>query len=55
MFNWAVTFLIIAIIAGLLGLTGVAGLSMEIAWTLFVVGLIVAIIFFVLGKRSPPT
>ena len=54
MFNWAVTFLIIAIIAGLLGLTGVVGVSMEIAWTLFVVGLIVAIIFFVLGKRSPP-
>lgn len=54
MFSWAVTFLIIAIIAGVLGLTGIAGVSMEIAWTLFVVGLIVAIVFFVLGKRAPP-
>ena len=54
MFSWAITFLIIAIVAGFLGLTGVAGVSMEIAWTLVVVGLIVAIIFFVPGRRTPP-
>jgi uncharacterized membrane protein YtjA (UPF0391 family) len=51
MFTWAALFLVIAIVAGVLGLTGVAGISMQIAWILFVVGLVLAIIFFVLGRR----
>lgn len=51
MIGWAVTFLIIAIIAGLLGFTGIAGTAVNIAWILFVVGLILAIVFFVMGRR----
>ncbi|MGD9602326.1 MAG: DUF1328 domain-containing protein [Gammaproteobacteria bacterium] len=51
MFSWAITFLVIAIIAGVLGLSGIAGMSMHIAWVLFVVGLILAIVFTVLGRR----
>jgi len=51
MFTWAALFLVIAIVAGVLGLAGVAGISMQIAWILFVVGLVLAIIFFVLGRR----
>jgi len=51
MFTWAALFLVIAIVAGVLGLTGVAGISMQIAWILFVVGLVLAIVFFVLGRR----
>ena len=54
MFGWALTFLVIAIIAGVLGMTGVAGISVQIAWILFVVGLILAIVFAVLGRRAPP-
>jgi len=54
MINLAITFLILAIIAGLLGLTGVAGIAMEMAWILFVVGLVLAIIFWVIGRRPPP-
>ena len=52
MINLAITFLVIALIAGVLGFTGIAGISANIAWTLFVVGLILALVFFVTG-RSP--
>lgn len=53
MISWALTFLIIAIIAGVLGLSGVAGMATNIAWILFVVGLILAVLFGVLGRRPP--
>jgi uncharacterized membrane protein YtjA (UPF0391 family) len=53
MLSWAAVFLIIAIIAGVLGAGGVAGMSMNIAWVLFVVGLILAVVFFVVGRRPP--
>jgi uncharacterized membrane protein YtjA (UPF0391 family) len=51
---WAAVFLIIALVAAVLGFSGIAGTAVNIAWILFVVGLIVAVIFFVLGRRSPP-
>lgn len=51
MLHLALVFLVVAIVAMLLGATGVAGLSMNIAWILFVVGLILAIVMFVLGRR----
>jgi len=54
MINLAITFLIIAIVAAVLGVTGVAGIAMEIAWILFVVGLVLSIIFWVIGRRPPP-
>ncbi len=51
MIAWAATFLVIAIVAAVLGFTGIAGLATNIAWILFVVGLILAIVFAVLGRR----
>jgi uncharacterized membrane protein YtjA (UPF0391 family) len=51
--GWAATFLIIAIIAGLLGFTGIAGASANIAWILFVVGLVLAVLMFLTGRRPP--
>ena len=51
MIAWAATFLVIALIAAVLGFTGIAGLATNIAWILFVVGLILAIVFPVLGRR----
>jgi uncharacterized membrane protein YtjA (UPF0391 family) len=54
MINLAITFLVIAIIAALLGFSGIAGAATQIAWILFVVGLILAIIFYVVGRRPPP-
>ena len=54
MLSWAVTFLIIALIAGVFGLTGIAGTAVNIAWILFVVGLILAVVTFLFGRRTPP-
>jgi uncharacterized membrane protein YtjA (UPF0391 family) len=54
MFSWALTFFIVAIIAALLGFTGIAGTLAWAAKMLFVAGLIMAIVFFVLGRRPPP-
>lgn len=51
MFGWAVTFLIVGLIAGVLGFTGIAGVSTNIAWTLFVVGLIIFVVLTILGRR----
>ena len=53
MISWAVTFLIIAIIAALFGFSGIAGTAVNIAWILFVVGLVLALIFFIAGRRPP--
>lgn len=53
MFSWAVTFLIIALIAAVLGFTGIAGTATHIAWILFVVGIILALVFAVTGRRPP--
>lgn len=53
MIGWAATFLIIALIAGVLGFSGVAGTAVNIAWVLFVVGLILAVVMFAIGRRGP--
>ena len=52
MIRLAVTFLIVAIIAAVLGLSGIAGVATNIAWILFVVGLIFAVVFALSGRRS---
>ena len=52
MLYWAAVFLIIAIVAGLLGIGGVAVISKQIAWILFVIGLILALVTFLLGRRG---
>jgi uncharacterized membrane protein YtjA (UPF0391 family) len=53
MLHWAVTFLIVGLVAALLGVTGVAGTATHIAYVLFVVFIIVAIVSFVMGRRPP--
>ena len=53
MLNWAITFLVIALIAGVLGLSGVAGAATQIAWILFVVFLILFLVGLVMGRRPP--
>ncbi len=46
MFGWVVTFLIVALIAGILGFGGIAGASIEIAKAIFVI----ALILFLIGR-----
>ena len=53
MIYWAAVFLVIALVAAFLGFSGIAGVSMNIAWILFIVGVILAVIFFVMGRRPP--
>ena len=49
MIKWAIIFAIIALFAGALGFTGVAGAAMGIAKFLFWAAVIIAVILFVLG------
>ena len=53
MLSWAVTFFVIAIIAAVLGFSGIAGAAVNIAWALAVIGVILALVFMIAG-RSPP-
>jgi len=53
MISWAITFLVIALIAAVLGFSGIAGTAVNIAWILVVVGVVLAIVFGVLGRRPP--
>jgi uncharacterized membrane protein YtjA (UPF0391 family) len=49
MLRWAIGFLIVAIIAGALGFTGVAGASIGIAKTLFFLFLVLFVIALLAG------
>jgi uncharacterized membrane protein YtjA (UPF0391 family) len=52
MIGWAATFLIVALVAAVLGFTGIAGVATNIAWILFVVGLILAVVVALFGRRT---
>lgn len=57
MLRWALIFLVLALVAGLLGFTGIAGQSMYIARILFFVFLVVFIVGLlysvITGKSAP--
>lgn len=50
MMYYALVFLVVALIAGVLGFSGIAGTAANIAWILFVVGLVLAVVFFIRGR-----
>lgn len=49
MLQWSFTFFVFALIAGLLGFTGIAAGAMEIAKILFVIFLALFLISFLIG------
>jgi uncharacterized membrane protein YtjA (UPF0391 family) len=51
MLHYAVVFLVIALIAGVLGFTGIAGASVGIAKILFTVFLVLFIVSLLVGRR----
>jgi uncharacterized membrane protein YtjA (UPF0391 family) len=56
MLGWALTFLVVALIAAVLGFGGIAGLSIEIAKIIFFVAIVLFLISVVIGLlrgRSP--
>ena len=57
MLGWALTFLIVALIAGVLGFTSIAGASIAIAKILFLVFLVlfaVSLVMHLLRGRTVP-
>ena len=58
MLGWAVTFLIVALIAAVLGFGGIAGTAIEIAKIIFFVAIllfVIAVVAGLLGGRSSAT
>ena len=49
MLSWVVTFLIIALIAGVLGFGGIAGASVEIAKVIFFIAVVLFLVSAVVG------
>jgi uncharacterized membrane protein YtjA (UPF0391 family) len=49
MFGWVVTFLIVALIAGILGFGGLAGASIEMAKIIFFIAVVLFLISAVVG------
>lgn len=57
MLGWALTFLVVAIIASVLGLSGVAVISTEIAQLLFILFIALFIVAAIVGAvrgKTPP-
>jgi len=53
MLSWALTFLVIALIAGILGFGVVAGTAASIAKILFVVFSVLFVNGLIMGRRGP--
>jgi uncharacterized membrane protein YtjA (UPF0391 family) len=49
MLSWVVTFLVVALIAGILGFGGIAGVSIEIAKAIFFIAVILFLVSAVVG------
>jgi len=54
MMSLALTFLIVGLVAGLLGLYGVAAVASQIAWVLFLVGVVLLLVHVARTRRLPP-
>jgi uncharacterized membrane protein YtjA (UPF0391 family) len=56
MLQWALTFFVLALIAGVVGLTGLAGAAANIAWILFVAFLVLMVVAAVANavRGQPP-
>jgi uncharacterized membrane protein YtjA (UPF0391 family) len=54
MLRYSLLFLIIALIAGALGLFNAQFIASQIGWVLFVVFLVLFLVSLVMGQRLPP-
>ena len=53
MLSWAITFLIIALIAAVLGFGGIAGTAMGFAKILFFVFIVLFVVSLIFHRRTP--
>jgi uncharacterized membrane protein YtjA (UPF0391 family) len=53
MLYYALMFLIVGLIAGALGIAGVAAVASQIAWVLFLIGVVLLLVHIVTGRRTP--
>lgn len=51
MLSWAITFLVVALIAGILGFGFIAGTAASIAKILFFIFLVLFLVSFIQGRR----
>jgi len=49
---YALVFLVLGLVAGALGVSGVAAVASQIAWVLFIVGLVLMVVHFLTGRRT---
>jgi uncharacterized membrane protein YtjA (UPF0391 family) len=54
MLYYALVFLIVGLIAGALGLSGVAAIAGQIAWILFLIGIVLIVVHIARGRRVAP-
>jgi uncharacterized membrane protein YtjA (UPF0391 family) len=52
MLNYALLFLLVGLIAGALGMFGVAAVATQIAWVLFLIGAVLLLIHLASGRRT---
>lgn len=54
MFYYALVFIVVGMVAGVLGLSGVASVATQISWILFLVGIVLLLVHAFTGRGIPP-
>jgi len=53
MLYYSLVFLIVGLIAGALGISGVAAVASQIAWVLFLIGIVFLVLHLATGRQRP--
>jgi uncharacterized membrane protein YtjA (UPF0391 family) len=53
MLYYSLVFLIVGLVAGALGIYGVAAVASQIAWVLFLIGVVILVVHLASGRRKP--
>jgi len=52
MLYYALVFLVLGLVASLLGAYSVAAVASQIAWVLFIIGIVLIVLHLIAGRRS---
>lgn len=55
MFYYALVFLVVGLIAGVLNLVGVSTVAVQISWILFVIGIVLLVVHLITGRTARVT